>query len=135
MNGASGGHSPLNVDLCGSPHSSGSAPLFRPTREQFADFGSYLRRIAPLAAPYGMARVCPPPGYVAASCAAAHVEHVATIERLSVEPSPTISHAFRVRRVAHESRVLSLAAFARLASANAPAGELSLCAARRDTAH
>ncbi|KAF0910136.1 hypothetical protein E2562_001355 [Oryza meyeriana var. granulata] len=39
------------------------APVFRPTEEEFADPLAYVARIRPLAEPYGICRIVPPPSW------------------------------------------------------------------------
>ncbi|XP_040380778.1 lysine-specific demethylase 5C isoform X2 [Oryza brachyantha] len=48
---------------CGGVLSVPEAPVFRPTEEEFADPLAFVARIRPLAEPYGICRIVPPPSW------------------------------------------------------------------------
>uniref|UniRef100_A0A0E0LG03 [Histone H3]-trimethyl-L-lysine(4) demethylase n=1 Tax=Oryza punctata TaxID=4537 RepID=A0A0E0LG03_ORYPU len=53
----------LSAAGCGVGFSVPEAPVFRPTEEEFGDPLAYVARIRPLAEPYGICRIVPPPSW------------------------------------------------------------------------
>jgi hypothetical protein len=55
------------MQVYNEPNVSGYAPTFFPTKEEFANFSAYIRKIEPKVIPYGICKVVPPAGWRAAS--------------------------------------------------------------------